>query len=174
MSLIYLKCISPPLLNALNLDEVKLYLKIDHECEDDFLNLLIKSAVRKCENYISKALIHQEWYVVYEKMHSCHLTLPVTPVLKVLEIMGADFYGNKRVYNKSFYKLERSKIDFFVIPMCYRLFIKFLCGYGKSSKEIPEELKSLLLEHVAYMYENRSCNISYNMEKYREYKSIKV
>lgn len=95
-------------------------------------------------------------------------------MLEVLEIVGADFHGNKRIYDKSFYKSEQDRVDFNIIPMCYRLFVKFLCGYGKSYEEFPKELKSLLLEHIAFMYENRSSNISYNIEKYKEFKNIKV
>lgn len=77
MSLIYLKCISPAHNDALSLEEVKLYLKIDHEWEDDLLKLLIKSAVKKCENYTNKVLIHQQWCVVYEKINSIHLVLRI-------------------------------------------------------------------------------------------------
>lgn len=174
MSLMYIKCVSPSLKSAVSLDEVKLYLKIDHDFEDDLLRLFINAAIKKCEQYTEKALIKQDWTAVYEKSHCNHINLPITPVIKVLKILGEDYHGNSKAYSGELYRVKENRVDFFVIPMCYRLSITFTCGYADSSNDIPEELKSLLLEHIGHMYEYRSSNVSYNMEKYKNFRGIRV
>jgi uncharacterized phiE125 gp8 family phage protein len=164
---------SPPSL-ALDVNEVKAFLKIEHCLEDALLNMLILAATEKCERYTGIALLNQTWNAHYENVYTYKVRLPVKPANSIQEITIAYSDGMKAKFNPRQYTLENNIVFLHSTPAASRMQIKFECGFGDSSDSIPADIKSVLLEHVAYLYEQRDQQIPFNMRKYDEFKEIKL
>lgn len=153
-----IKRLQQPVSEPLTLDEVKIYLRIDGESENELLNSMITATRELAEKYLSASLINQQWKIAYDE------TLPETvrlyngPVNSVESMKLIDEAGGETVFASSNYylKADNHYLHFKNIPSARRIEISYNTGYGATAEDIPEVLKQGLLALIGKVYERKS------------------
>jgi uncharacterized phiE125 gp8 family phage protein len=169
-------CTHAPVNPALSLTEAKAYMKITANHDDTLITGIIKSVIQSCESYTSLALITQEWHVVYRSFPNRVITLPKRPATKIHEVELTSYQGKASLYAPEFYKFtpETSELVFYLQPLSYLISIKFNAGFGDTYVAIPEEIRLVMCEHVAYLYENRGVAEAFPMSLYNNFKCYRL
>lgn len=146
----------------ISLTDMKLYLKQDESADDGLIIALITVAEKTAEKIMGRDLLT----AVYENYRSdidSDLTLRRAKFLSVSAIQ----YMNNGVYNNvdpADYNVASNgiygKIWEIELPDSYddhpeAIKIVFSAGFGATGTDIPEDIKTAIKAHVAYMYENR-------------------
>ncbi len=155
---------------ALDLADVKDFLKIEHQKEDKLLEDLINAVAEKCELYTAKALLTQIWQADYQQFAGSFLRLPLSPVQAVEQILLFDFYHNQSTLPARLYRLHGDELQLLMPAMAGTLQLTIKVGYGDSPADIPISLRMTMLEHVAYLYENRASSQTFPLTKYDAFK----
>lgn len=158
----------------ITLESAKVFLKISNNIEDNLIKDLIKSTANTFEIYTGIALLNQEWHVSYRQFSTLNLSLPVKPVQEILSIKLYDINGNFSAYNRNYYTHEANELTFSIFPCSYLVKIDFKAGFGESEAAIPEDIKSVLINHVAYQYENRGSSRNQNTKIFEQFRGIKL
>jgi uncharacterized phiE125 gp8 family phage protein len=175
MILISLKNISNDLDSdpLISLDIVKSYLKIEHKIEDELLNILTYSAINQCEAYTSLSLSKKNWVATYEAMREIQeIILPTRPVVNIASIEKYNSSGEKSTVVQNTYYLFEDRLIFKDAKVFTRMSIVFKAGYEKG--HLPAELKSILLEHIADMYEKRNNSAGCPKSKYKKFRRMRL
>ncbi len=158
------------------LEDVKSFLKVDFEDDDDFIKRLIKTASSQCETNINKTLVERTYiYSLYE-LKKNFIILPYQPIKSIEEIKLIKTDGSSINLNESDYIFDniggiiniKSTLDNF-----YRLDIEYKAGLTT----ITDELIQAMLIHIARMYEDRSGYSSIpltSMNIYKKYREVKL
>lgn len=170
------KQIKGPAKLPIDLDMVKMHLKILHTDEDQLLMSYIRAVTRTFESHTGRILIEQEWQVIVQKFIRQSITLPVRPAKEILRIEMLDSQGNHSFFHPQHYYLEEgsSELFFGIAPLCQALKIHCKCGYGLTPEEMPAEITAALLHHISFMYENRESPISFDLSIYDQFKNMRV
>ena len=172
MTLISLKEIDNVNQDIIDLEEVKIYLKIDNNIEDNLLKNLILTAIKSCEEYTNISLGRKNWYAIYKTIsHFSEIILPRKPVHKVIELGGFYCNGEKSKLSDNQYYLVANRVGFKQSPFFNQIYIDFDAGYFE---QIPAELKINIFEHVAEMYENRNISSDFLSKKYNRSRGMKL
>lgn len=154
---------------ALDLAEVKAFLKIEHHKEDKLLGDLVRAVAEKCELYTAKALLTQTWQADYRQFAGSFVHLPLSPVQAVESVLLFDFYGNQSTLANNLYRLHGDELQLLLPTMATTLRLMLKVGYG-TPQDIPISLRMIMLEHVAYLYENRATTQVFPLTKYDAFK----
>ena len=165
------QCIEKAKTPALSLSEVKEFLKITHDEENNLLLSLIEAVTNKCERYTSIALIFQTWQVSYRQFARISLTLPIKPAHKIENITLVDHQGEERNFAAIHYKLfpHENEVYFKHFPHCYLMRVEYLAGFGATSASIPPSLKMIMLTHLAHSYVHRESEREFPISRYDEF-----
>ncbi|MCG7392558.1 head-tail connector protein [Microvirga sp. ACRRW] len=153
-----------PAVEPITLPEMKAYLRIDHEAEDDLVAGLIKAARLMVEAASRRVLIEQRWRVFMDRWPTGgKVLLPVGPLLSVDAIKVLDAAGTAS-------EVEASSIDVDLMgdppsiiaadaphPGKPRngIEIELRAGFGTSPDAVPATLKLAIKILVAHWFENR-------------------
>ncbi|MEP3197080.1 MAG: head-tail connector protein [Lentilitoribacter sp.] len=152
-----------PLSEPITLDEAKAHLRLDHDSEDDLLNLLIATAREYLESQTQLALMTQSWRLCLDNWPTDHcVKLHKSPVQSIDQIEQFDGNGDAQVVSTSEMLLDsnahpaRLYINSQSDPeqVINGIEITFTAGFHSAS-EVPDMLKRALLIHIAQMYEFR-------------------
>jgi uncharacterized phiE125 gp8 family phage protein len=145
---------------AVSLAEVKSWLKIDHNEDDDKLNELIKSATVTIESYINQAIITKTFlYVndnfVLDENYDIAIYLPYTPI----NISFFKIYDTENTENTiTDYQRYNRKIvfnDLSVTPRINEAYqVQFTAGIASNALTTPKDIKIVLKEIVAFFYDD--------------------
>lgn len=165
-----------PISLAISLSECKNFLKIDYDEDDELLSKMITAAAQKFENYTSQALVSQTWQVMYKQFCEDDIKLPTYPVSAITKVETISYSGEHNVFATRLYEFDQAsqRLSFKVFPFGYFLKIDYIAGYGDDASFIPEDIKNALLNHVAYMYENRATTAQYPLSNYDEFKTMRL
>jgi uncharacterized phiE125 gp8 family phage protein len=146
-----LKLLEPSSTLLLPLRDVKNYLRIDHDIEDDLIKHLILLATQWVEEATGKSLLRQKWSYTHQNNV---LLLPNPPIVEVLEVRTK----RKILAPKDFeIHSKRGKTEIH-IPFAWekRTFtVVYLAGFGETPEDLPLALQHAVLTTVGYLYENR-------------------
>jgi hypothetical protein len=92
-----LKLITPPAIEPVSLDDVKLHAHIDHSVQDNILTTWIKSGRRLAEDYQHRAYIGQVWEIGFDDFPYMPIELPKAPLLGVMSIKYYDYQNAETV-----------------------------------------------------------------------------
>ena len=161
---------------AIALEDVKNFLKIDFDDDNDFLKRLIKTASNQCETNINKTLVERTYvYSLYE-VKKKFIILPYQPIKSIESIKMTkknsdvvEFTTNDYLFDNigGIINLKKNLDDF------YRLDIEYKAGLQK----IDDELVHAMLIHIARMYEDRSGYSAVpltSMNIYKKYREVKL
>ena len=152
-------------------DQLKLQAKITSgDVENDLLDIYIKTAVRQCENYIRRDLINKSWFAFLDffppyrdkgilllrsKLQS--ITSIQYKVDGVFQTFSAsDYYiTNNPAFSSIFLKPEKVWPTDADTNIKQAVLITFVSGYGATAADVPDNIKTGLLEHATFMYQSR-------------------
>ena len=170
---------------AVDLSNVKSYLKVDTTTDDDLITALIKTATKLVEGYTRRELLNKVFtmyldFFPFGRMHGNtvesnfnNYTIQVKRS-KLQSISSIKYYSNEILTT-----LDPTLYDFSIDNDYSRIYlidsnstfpetderkqaveIEFIAGYGVSNTLIPDALKTAIKIIVTYMYENRGDCVS--------------
>jgi uncharacterized phiE125 gp8 family phage protein len=173
------KIVTPPAALPIDLDFLKLYLKIDDTTDDALLTFLIKAAASFVENYTNRTLINTQYltyrdnfgfyptYFGYFNADCCGIELRKSRFVSLDSFTYKNLDGIDTVVDPTIYYVT-DEIDYSSIMLnpdqqypqdvrCARQAVKilFTAGYGTTQDDIPPELQEVMLQLIADMYSNR-------------------
>ena len=130
-----------PVTEPVTSEEVKAWLRIDSDDDDDIIERLIKSARQAVENYTSCSLIEK---TIICNVWLCELfELPYGPVRTITQVSQAE----NMITDYS--KIDGQFVKIYGISGLHKL--TYTAGYTN----VPNGLKEAILNEVAYRYQNR-------------------
>jgi hypothetical protein len=168
---------------ALTEIQIRDYLRVDQDSELGVLRLLRRSAREFCESYTGRVLLSQTlelhldatgeiddplWEGIvtgpYLNYYKNFITLPSTPVASVSSVTTYDDSDNATVMAASKYYVDTIRQPARITlrtgetwPSAMRVAnaikVEFVAGYANG--QIPTSLQMGMLQHIAYMYDQR-------------------
>jgi len=92
-----LKLITPPAIEPVSLDDVKLHTRINYDVEDDILAVWIKTAREMAEMFQRRAYIAQLWEISFDSFPNMPLKLPRSPLISLQSIKIYDYEDTETV-----------------------------------------------------------------------------
>ena len=163
-----LKLITAPVARPLTVQDVSDQTRADLTVEQVLIETYIAAVAAKAEVIIGRALITQTWELSTESFSCAHphgIRLPFSPVQEIVSITYIDTNGDSQIVNPANYYLTGDDPEM-VAPVYGTVWpvsrnhpgvvkIRYICGYGDTSDDIPEAIRVWMLMNVAALYENR-------------------
>jgi len=159
-----LDVVTPPAAEPVTLDEAKAQCSITGSDHDTRLNSLITRARSYVEDYTGRAMITQT-FDYYLDNFSTPIALPNAPLQSVTSIKYFDTSGVQQTLDAGVYTVstvrepgeittayEQSWPDIRYIPDA--IVIRFVCGYGAASTDVPDTLRHAMLLLISHWFEN--------------------
>jgi hypothetical protein len=97
-----LKVITPPAIEPVSVDEVKLHTRINYDVEDSILSKWISTAREMAEDYQRRAFISQMLELSFDNYPVMPIRLPRPPLIELKSIKIYDYEGTETVlYNEA-------------------------------------------------------------------------
>ena len=158
----YYEIISTGKNEIVSIEEVKNYLRITHDYDDNLLNNLILAAIDAAENFLRLCLLQKKILITYQYLSTSTIDLPLSPVIEIEGIVS--------IYNKKKHLLETKEYDISTNKEKIKLHftinaleIRYTAGYAKQNT-IPHAIKNGMLLHIAEMYDRQGLASSINTE----------
>lgn len=159
---------TPPAVEPVSLDEVKLHCRIDHADEDTLLSVLIGAARQFCETFTGHSFITQTVEYYLEKWpsgRSIHLPRPPVQTISEVKYVDKDGVDVVLVEGDDYLVDTDSQLARVVLPVnkswpmasMYEvnpIVITYISGYGVAA-DVPAYIKAAIKLLVAVYYENR-------------------
>jgi uncharacterized phiE125 gp8 family phage protein len=152
-----LSIINHALETPVTLREVKNHLRIDHNYEDEYLEIIINGGVKFIENHIQKTLITKTYQLINHRSNSETLLqsipLPMGPVGQIISVNR--LVGTQKVAIKRYFLDTKHSVNYLECSGDYPVVeITYTAGYGLK-KDVPCDIKQALLLQIAEFYEKR-------------------
>jgi uncharacterized phiE125 gp8 family phage protein len=171
-----LKAITPPPFEPMTLDEVKLYLRVDHDDEDAVIERCIKAARQYADGpdgFLGRALIDQEWELTLDKFPIREIKIPLPPLIEVVNVFYDDSGGVQTILDPSGYSVDAVSEPGWIVPVgtwpttfdgINSVRIRFRAGYVDASMsppvgEVPADIKQALLLYAGTMFDHRETHV---------------
>lgn len=159
-------------MEPIEVEEAKVYLKVDGDEEDSLIQSLIVTARRFCENYQRRAYITRELEYSFSNFPCTannRIELPKPPLKSVESVTYKDFSGNVNTLIEDVnYIVDKDSLVGAIMPAYYgeawpvfvpypanAVKIRYTAGIGDSAQDVPEEVKLAMKMLIAYWYDNR-------------------
>jgi len=171
-----LKLIVAPSLEPLTLAEVKLYLRVDHDDEDEVVTRCAVAARQWAdgpEGFLGRALIDQTWELTLDRFPLREIRIPLPPLLEVINVFYDDPGGVQQIMDPSDYSVDRVGQPGWIVPVgswptpldaINTVRIRFRAGYVDTSFSpavgaVPEDIKAALLLYAGTLFDTRETHI---------------
>ncbi|WP_316858037.1 phage head-tail connector protein [uncultured Cohaesibacter sp.] len=154
--------LTPPALEPVSLAEIKAYLKLDIDKEDDLLRAFLTAARVHLEHLTGHHFITQTWRLLLEGPLGETFRLPLQPVTDIVAAAVVDIEANITsldVTGLSIFQAQDpailANIDGFLLASNQRLQLDVETGFGPAAEDVPEPLRLAIKMVVAEWYERR-------------------
>jgi hypothetical protein len=174
-----------PASEPLTVAETKAYLRVSGSAEDTLIEAMIATARIFCEEYTGRALITQTLIMTvdatneindplwegtqtgpYINFYKDHLTLPKGNVQSVSSVKTYDDADNATTFSSDNYYVDSAREPARVVlrtgetwPTALRVAnaveVTYIAGYGDNASDVPAPLRMGMLQHIAYLYDQR-------------------
>lgn len=156
--------VTPPALEPVTIADVRAFLRISTDGEDDILRRLIAAAREIIEAETGLSLIDQTWRLRVDRWpRSGRLALFKYPVKMVTTVVAYRPDGTAISFSPEEFVLHHSRRPQRLYMAQYPdaaefvgLEVDFVAGFGESGVEVPDALKQAILTLVAHLYESRA------------------
>lgn len=175
---------TPPTVEPLNLQEVKDYLRLEDASDERVLTALIETARMFCEEYTGRALMTQTITMMldgvdeladplwegwktgpYLNHYKNYINIGKSPVQSITHVKTYDDLDNATTFASSKYYSDLNRDPARVVlrkgetfPTTLRVAdaieVQYVAGYSNANL-VPAPLKVGMLQHIAYLYEQR-------------------
>lgn len=154
---------TPPIQEPLSLEEVKAYLHVSSDQEDDTMRLLIASARAHVESVTGRSLLKQKWMMQLTPPYprtsplvkwagkELEILLPRPPLLEIESVM---IEGEEIPF-----KMKESKISFSSAVMERDLSVTYWAGYGEIPSALPPDLRMATLMATRFLYDQHKVEL---------------
>ena len=150
--------------------EAKAFLKVDTTADDSLIDNLVFAATESCQIYTNQYFLKvtlEQYSDTWDGM----FTLYKSPVIDITTITYYDSDDVAAILDPSNYILDDVSKPARIawtstaeIPSLYKrinaVIVKYTCGYGTSSTDVPDGIKQAILLTLGNWYENRQSVIS--------------
>lgn len=160
----------------LTLDEVKSYLRVEHDEDDTLIGMLIEAAVEYSENYTGRKLMTQTIEQTFDAFPSyeltnlrCALELRWTPIQSISSFVYVDVDGENQTLTTSHYIHDNFSEPNRLFPphneswKCTKAIpnavkITYVAGYTQAT-DVPAQIRLAMLLMIAKNYEMRENSV---------------
>lgn len=157
--------VAGPAVEPVGLAEMKAYLRLDGNDEDDLVAALCTAARITVERHGRLALIEQTWRLVLREWprRRC-LRLPLGPILGIDAVRVSEESGSLVELGPEFFRLDESGgLAHLVLEApapdpagpSPRIEVDFSCGFGPAPTDVPESLVLAVRRLAALWFEHR-------------------
>lgn len=157
-----------PAVQLVEMEDLKLRLKIDDDADDTGLAMLLSAATRRAEQKTQRAFLTQKWRLTLDGFPAkkCgEILLPLPPLQSVDQIVYVDSQGVEQVMDPQDYQVVPGDVLGAVYPAVglawpatdsgkQSVKIDFTCGYGDPSEVEPDIVLAVLFL-VGHYEQNR-------------------
>lgn len=157
--------IAPPAAEPVSLAEAKLYLRIDHDDEDDLIRALVTAARLLVEAASGRMLVDQGWRIVLDRWPPGGvIRLPLSPVRQVTAVRVRDAAGVAAELAPSALRIEVGadppvlRVEQSLPPPALPragVEIDLVAGFGPAPMDVPQGLRQAVLALCAQWFERR-------------------
>ncbi|KAB0264793.1 hypothetical protein FEZ63_21490 [Microvirga brassicacearum] len=153
-----------PAVEPVSLADMKAYLRVDDDAEDDLIAGLVKAARLVVETASRRVLVAQKWRLLLHAWPpSRSIALPLSPLIAVEKIEVFDEAGIATPLAADAFEVDSLQdpplVWFNATPEPGRsrhgIAIDFRAGYGPAAEDVPATLRLALKIIVAQWFENR-------------------
>ncbi|MDR1032149.1 MAG: head-tail connector protein [Holosporales bacterium] len=170
-----LKLLQKPELEPIRLDDIKSFLHLEHDLDDNLLNVLITTARELVEKFLGRSLITQKWQYqnrmdicaeparplnvaeVYPFGMNVNIALPNAPIIEVTNLMcnrvrveEPDFklttVDGREVLSLQAKKCTGQSLD---------ISAEYTAGYGDQAEDVPSTIRLAIMLVVGRIYKDR-------------------
>jgi uncharacterized phiE125 gp8 family phage protein len=160
----------------INLEDIKLFLKIDYADEDEVITRSFKTALKQCELMIGQSLVEKKYqYSFYNEIKN-NIHLIYGPVISIDSIKIINGQNEEITIVGDDYFLD-SVNDNVVLKKVPRNFYRLDIVYTAGAESITDDLQQAILFHTAKIFEDKFGyspipKASYNI--YKKYKTTRL
>lgn len=151
----------------LTASEAKLHCRVDTSDEDALFTRFIAAARKLVEKNLRRQLITATWTLTLDDWPSDGIRIEVCPLIAVSSITYLDTNGTQQTLASSIYRVDtrsepgRITLEWGESMPALRgvenqITVTFTAGYGSSSSDVPETIKTAMLMLIGHWYDNRN------------------
>ena len=166
--------ITPPTSTPVSLVDAKQHLRVSSADEDFLIESYVKAATQHLDGRdgaLGRCLLTQTWQLKLDRFQD-PITVPLPPCQSVTSIQYVDVDGNTQTLAASEYHVARMDDAAPAIirpaygktwpstrPIPESVIVTFVAGFGDDPADVPETIRTAILEHVGTLFENRESTI---------------
>jgi uncharacterized phiE125 gp8 family phage protein len=161
-----LQLITPPAVEPVTLEEAKAHLKVDTAYDDALITALIAAARARAEWHTGRAFVTQSWVLWLDGWpHGNCVEIPLPPLQAVTSLTTYASDDAATVLDASLFQVDiasspaRVTLKSPAIVANTRklnaIAIAFTAGYGDAAADVPQAIRTAILEMIAELYTNR-------------------
>lgn len=137
----------------LTLQEVKDLLKISHNNEDNYLNILISAVTQAIENYINQSLLFQTWELNTSNYNDGEIELYKDPINSIQAVKFINEDNTETLLTSAEYTLESNTLCINkVLTQSKYIKIEYIAGYGETPADVPDIFLQTALQEIYNKY----------------------
>ncbi|NRB10790.1 MAG: phage gp6-like head-tail connector protein [Rickettsiaceae bacterium] len=158
-----------------SLDEIKNYLRVTHDYDNNLITNLLNASIMMAENFTKQNLWQRQVEFLINKA-GVKIYLPQTPILNIENFFLIKEENNQQDIANNFGQIDHTG-NFLHLKKEYvskKLKLKYKTGYTDA---IPAPIRHGILLHIASMYDSSNCNydLPANAEKlYLPYRRLNI
>lgn len=160
--------VTGPTLGVVNLAEIKIHLRVDHDDDDLIIQDLIDSAIADYDGFsgvLNRCLISQTWAEKMDSLDCRRVPLTLYPASSITSVTYYDTANASQTLSSAVYRLQKRNgtayielIDGQSWPSVYArddaVTITYVAGYGTSANLVPADIRAAIKLHVEASYES--------------------
>lgn len=159
------KIVVAPGAEPITIAEARAQCRVDGTADDAVLTILIRAAREAAEHELGRALITQTRELVVDAFpEAC--VLRGAPVQSIVSVKYLDTNGTEQTLNLADTLLDKDSEPGYLVPAYGKAWpdtypvpnavrVRFLCGYGDESTDVPESIRHWMLIAIATWYAHR-------------------
>ena len=161
MGVYKLKLNADSVIEPVSLSDMKSFLRVDYNDDDDLILSMIKAVRKQCENFTGRSLIEQNYSLFLDNIDRNAIQLPKQPLISVLNVKVYDRDDMASVLSSDNYNVDLIgglvvlKTGVNSVRDYNGIEIEFTSGYGVLAEDVPNDLVEGIKRSVSYLYENR-------------------
>jgi uncharacterized phiE125 gp8 family phage protein len=158
--------VTPAAVLPWTLDEVKTYLRVEHDDEDALIEGLLRTATQRVEDIAHRCLISQTLNALYDGWPSGRCLALPRPCQSVTSVKYTPDGGSEQTFSSDRYVVNAASVPGEVwlrsgyswpsdtLEPVNGVAVRFVAGYGAAASAIPATLRQWVLMYVAHWYEH--------------------